>query len=53
MRAEGQELKRAALKDERVLANLVGESKYQNNTVKLEKSLAERPKIRSRKKSER
>ncbi len=53
MRAEGQELKRAALKDERVLANLVGESKYQNNTLKLEKSLTERPKIRSRKKSER
>lgn len=51
LKQEGQQLKRDALKDERVLANLVGEEKFQKNTVKLEKALAERPKIKTKKKS--
>lgn len=53
LKADGQDLKRAALKDERVLANLVGETKYQTNTVGLERSMANRPKIQSRRKSDR
>lgn len=53
MKAEGQELKKAAMKDERILANLVGEAKYQTNTVNLERAMAERPKIRTKRKSER
>ncbi len=52
LRSEGQELKRAAMKDERVLSNLVGDSKYQENTVKMEKALAERPKFKTKKKSQ-
>lgn len=53
LKAEGQQLKRDALKNENVLANLVGEHKYQNNTVQLEKSRTERPKIQTKRKSER
>ncbi|HLG27098.1 MAG TPA: zinc ribbon domain-containing protein [Paenisporosarcina sp.] len=50
LRQEGRDLKRAALKDEKVLANLVGEDKFQKNTVKLEKAMADRPKIKTKKK---
>lgn len=45
-----QELKRAAMKDEKLLANLVGESKYQQNTVQTERILSEkRPTFKRRK----
>lgn len=53
LKAEGQELKKSAMKSETVLANLVGESKYQSNTVQMEKAMANRPKFQYRKKSER
>lgn len=53
LKAEGQELKKSAMKSETVLANLIGESKYQSNTVQMEKAMANRPKFQYRKKSER
>lgn len=52
--ADGKQLKREALKSENTLANLVGEDRYQNKTVALEKKqseLAKMPKVK-RKKSE-
>ena len=55
MRAEGQELKRAALKDENLMANLVGEARYQKDKVGIEKDISNmgRPRIQSKRKSQR
>ena len=50
--AEAQSWKKEAMKDEKLLANLVGEDKYQRNTVLQEKAKTERPKIKSKKKSQ-
>lgn len=51
LKEDGRKLKQAALKDEKVLSNLIGETKYQDNTVKLEKQIAnlDRPKIKRKK----
>ena len=46
--AEGQKLKHEANKNEKVLANLVGDDKYQRNVVDYERRKAERPKIKAR-----
>lgn len=53
LKQEGTQLKRDALRNENVLANLVGETKYQTNTVQLERKLAERPRIQTKRKSQR
>lgn len=55
LKKEGQELKRAALKDENLMANLVGEARYQKDKTGIEKDIASmgRPRIQSKRKSER
>lgn len=55
LKKEGQELKRAALKDENLMANLVGETRYQKDKTGIEKDIASmgRPRIQSKRKSER
>ena len=52
---EGRELKRAALKDENLMANLVGEARYQKDKTGIERDIASlgRPKIQSKRKSQR
>lgn len=51
LKSDGQELKKAALKDEKLLSNLIGESTFQQRTVEAEKfkSTMGRPKIRTKK----
>lgn len=46
MRAEGQELKRAALKDESLLSNLIGHDKYEKNLAMDKKAKENRPKTK-------
>lgn len=50
IKAEAEDWKRKASKDEKFLANLVGDGKYQQNVVDRERVMKEyRPKIRTRK----